>query len=565
MKSATAATPSPERMFVKTKGRSPRMRLRVALHHAEVGADERGEVGLVDDEQVRAGDAGAALARDLLAGRDVDHVDREVRELGAEGRREVVAAALDEDQVELREAPRMRAMAARLIEASSRIAVCGQPPVSTPWMRSAGSAPRRVRIRVLARVDVVGDDASSIARRAGAAELLDERGLARAHRAADADAKRAVGHERNSLVYWVSCAIESDLRGTALPRSSSGPPSRRRGREDRGLERRDHPLAVGLAERHQADARRDQVRGEGVQVARERGLERQAVRRAGDARARPEGGSSRCSRQSPCERVERGRRPGLAHTASSACPCAALSSASSGCRQRSALARAPRSDQPSKLPLAAARVGRASQRRVLPAAAVAQHGLDAGPQARAHRPPGPPRPRLPARASSERADRERRRQPGEQRSGRAQLMAVLVPAYAPPSGWNGATISRRARPGRAACRRSRGRGGCGSAVGQDLGRQVAVADVPGEAREQPRVVGRDLEQRLGRGAHLEPAPVGEASPSPAASAPAWRGRAAAARPGRSRAGAAAGAGRRSRASRCRPPRPGQASGVRHGR
>ena len=35
--------------------------------------------------------------------------------------------------------------ASRLTEASSRIAVCGQPPVSTPSTRSAGSAPRRIR------------------------------------------------------------------------------------------------------------------------------------------------------------------------------------------------------------------------------------------------------------------------------------------------------------------------------------------------------------------------------------------------------------------------------------
>jgi hypothetical protein len=38
----------------------------------------RRQVGLVDDEQIRAGDAGAALARDLLALGHVDHVDGEV-------------------------------------------------------------------------------------------------------------------------------------------------------------------------------------------------------------------------------------------------------------------------------------------------------------------------------------------------------------------------------------------------------------------------------------------------------------------------------------------------------
>ncbi len=35
----------------------------------------------------------------------------------------------------------MSATAAKFIDASSRIAVCGQPPVSTPTIRSAGNAP----------------------------------------------------------------------------------------------------------------------------------------------------------------------------------------------------------------------------------------------------------------------------------------------------------------------------------------------------------------------------------------------------------------------------------------
>ena len=79
---------------------------------------------------------------------DVDDVDGEVGELGREGRREVVAAGFDQDEVELREsAALMASIAARLIEQSSRIAVCGQPPVSTPMMRSSGSAPATVRRR----------------------------------------------------------------------------------------------------------------------------------------------------------------------------------------------------------------------------------------------------------------------------------------------------------------------------------------------------------------------------------------------------------------------------------
>src|SRR5215472_15504658 len=43
----------------------------VALHDVEGGADVGRKVDLVDDQQVGTGDAGAALGRDLVAGRNV--------------------------------------------------------------------------------------------------------------------------------------------------------------------------------------------------------------------------------------------------------------------------------------------------------------------------------------------------------------------------------------------------------------------------------------------------------------------------------------------------------------
>ena len=75
----------------------------IRLHHPEIGTDHGGEVGLVDDEEIGPGDAGAALAWDLLAASDIDDVEGEVGEFRREGRREVVAAGFDQDQVELRE------------------------------------------------------------------------------------------------------------------------------------------------------------------------------------------------------------------------------------------------------------------------------------------------------------------------------------------------------------------------------------------------------------------------------------------------------------------------------
>jgi ABC-type phosphonate transport system ATPase subunit len=57
----------------------------VGRHHGEVGADQRSQLSFVDHEQVRADDAGATFSGDLLAAADVDDVDGEVAELGAEG------------------------------------------------------------------------------------------------------------------------------------------------------------------------------------------------------------------------------------------------------------------------------------------------------------------------------------------------------------------------------------------------------------------------------------------------------------------------------------------------
>ena len=57
----------------------------------------------------------------------------------------------------------------------------------------------RQELRVLLGVDVVGDDGDLVAVAHMLAQAVDERGLARADRAADADAQRAVEcfvHER---------------------------------------------------------------------------------------------------------------------------------------------------------------------------------------------------------------------------------------------------------------------------------------------------------------------------------------------------------------------------------
>ncbi len=60
----------------------------------------RREVDLVDDEKVRPGDTGSPLGRDLVARRDVDHVNREIGQFGRESSGEIVAAGFDQHQIE---------------------------------------------------------------------------------------------------------------------------------------------------------------------------------------------------------------------------------------------------------------------------------------------------------------------------------------------------------------------------------------------------------------------------------------------------------------------------------
>ena len=57
----------------------------VPVHDVEGGVDLFGDVDFVDDQHVGFGDAGAALAGDFVAGGDVDDVEGQVAEFGAEG------------------------------------------------------------------------------------------------------------------------------------------------------------------------------------------------------------------------------------------------------------------------------------------------------------------------------------------------------------------------------------------------------------------------------------------------------------------------------------------------
>ncbi|CPU62701.1 Uncharacterised protein [Mycobacteroides abscessus] len=165
---------------------------RVEDHARDVHPHVRGEVGLVDDEQVRPGDPRPALARDVAAPGDVEHEDLRVDERGREGGGEVVAAGLDEHDVERREV---------LLEVLDGEEVGGDV-VADRGVRARAGLDRADALgvehargaqepRVLVRVDVVGDDPEAQHLGQLAAQERDERALAGADGAGDAEAQRA--------------------------------------------------------------------------------------------------------------------------------------------------------------------------------------------------------------------------------------------------------------------------------------------------------------------------------------------------------------------------------------
>ena len=75
--------------------------LGIAGHHVEIGPHRHREVGLVDHQQIALGDSGAALARDLVATRHVDDLNRVVGEFATETGGEIVATGLQQEQIRM--------------------------------------------------------------------------------------------------------------------------------------------------------------------------------------------------------------------------------------------------------------------------------------------------------------------------------------------------------------------------------------------------------------------------------------------------------------------------------
>jgi hypothetical protein len=169
----------------------------VMLHHVESRPHVRCQIDLVDHQQVRFGDARSALARDLVALRNVDHEDEVVSQCRTEGQGQVVTARLDQDHVGVREAgSQLRdriQVHARVVPDRGVRTRAGLHPGDTVAVENAGQGRPDVA-GILAREDVVGDNQRPVAdRQQPRNEGLDERGLAGANRSPDTDPGDARG------------------------------------------------------------------------------------------------------------------------------------------------------------------------------------------------------------------------------------------------------------------------------------------------------------------------------------------------------------------------------------
>ena len=105
-RSTTASTPSPVLQLVSMTGRPRRTSFASSHHQIDVRPDEGRKVGLVDHQQIGPQDAEPALARNIVAAGRIDDEQPIVDELEREGRGEIVAAGLDQHDIELRKATR---------------------------------------------------------------------------------------------------------------------------------------------------------------------------------------------------------------------------------------------------------------------------------------------------------------------------------------------------------------------------------------------------------------------------------------------------------------------------
>lgn len=164
---------------------------RIPLHDLHVRPDRLRQIDLVHHEQVAPRDARPALARHLVPARHVDDVDDEVGQLPAVVCREVVAPALDEQQVGGEAAVQglQRVQVRADVFAHGGVRAAARFDGLDPCGRQGG-APRQ-ELGVFPREDVVGHGGDAVAVAQGQAEGEHQCGFA--------------GADGSSVRVWVGC------------------------------------------------------------------------------------------------------------------------------------------------------------------------------------------------------------------------------------------------------------------------------------------------------------------------------------------------------------------------
>lgn len=74
----------------------------VTLHHCQIRPDGRRQIGLIDDQEVRLGQAGPTLSRYFVAPGDINHLNGEIRQFPAETGRKIIAARFQKEQLRVK-------------------------------------------------------------------------------------------------------------------------------------------------------------------------------------------------------------------------------------------------------------------------------------------------------------------------------------------------------------------------------------------------------------------------------------------------------------------------------
>src|SRR5262249_26733354 len=149
-----------------------------------------------------------ALARDFVSSGDVDHIDRRVDQLGAEAGGQIVATGLQEHDLQVG-VPSGQLI--ECVEVHRRVLTNGCMRASSRLYADDAIVGQRLaayqKLHVLAREDVVCDDAESVTLAHRLAERIDEGGLSGTDGSTDADANRTLAHDRNNREWRYCCAM----------------------------------------------------------------------------------------------------------------------------------------------------------------------------------------------------------------------------------------------------------------------------------------------------------------------------------------------------------------------